>query len=136
MKSFIRIATLGLVLSLTTLPAFAQRFSIVKPNSEGGYSGIRGTSTAGPNGGSIQKGGAFKTNGQGTVEYGTGRSIVTPNGTYSGTSGGTYDRDSGLDSSGSHTVNGETYNSTVDEGTGTVTDSEGNSKTFTRPFRR
>jgi hypothetical protein len=136
MNALIRIATLSIVLSLAASPAFAQHFSIVKPNSQGGYSGIRGTSATGPNGGSMQKGGAFKTNGQGTVEYGTGRSIATPNGsTYSGTSSGTYNRDTGLNSSGSHTINGDTYDSTVDEGTGTVTDGEGNRKTFTRPFR-
>jgi hypothetical protein len=137
MNALIRIATLGIVLSLAASPAFAQHFSIVKPNSQGGYSGIRGTSATGPNGGSIRKGVVFKTDGQGTVQYGTVRSIVTPSGsTYSGTSSGTYNRDTGLNSSGSYTINGDTYDWTVDEGTVTVTDGEGNSKTFTRPFRR
>jgi hypothetical protein len=136
MNALIRIATLSIVLSLAASPAFAQHFSIIKPNSQGGYSGIRGTSATGPNGGSMQKGVVFKTDGQGTVQYGTGRSIVTPSGsTYSGTSSGTYNRTTGLSSSGSHTINGDTYYSSVDQGTITVTDSEGNSKTFTRPFR-
>jgi hypothetical protein len=131
------ISVLGLAFSLVSLPAEAQRFSIVKPNSQGGYSGIRGTSATGADGGSIQKRGAFQTDGQGNVEYGTGRSIVTPSGqTYNGTSSGTYNPETGLNSSGTHNVNGTKYESTVENGTATVTDGQGNTRIFTRPFRR
>lgn len=150
MNPLLKVLTLATAASSMALPASAQFVGprggsftgsgAVVPNAQGGLTGDRRWTVNGPNGGSSTWGGAVQTDGQGNYQYGRQRTIVTPKGQthdVTGTGSSSYDPETGLTGSGTHTVNGNTYNTTTSGGTTTVTNSSGNSQTFVRPrFRR
>ncbi|MGB8699968.1 MAG: hypothetical protein WCD18_11175 [Thermosynechococcaceae cyanobacterium] len=146
MQSILKVSFIGLVLSFSALPAFAGPFGGtfsgrggIVPNAQGGSTGGAVWDATGPNGGTSTGKGGFTTDGQGNYQYGRDRTSTSPSGqtrSVSGSSSGSYDPETGLTSSGTHTINGSTYSTTTSGGTATVTDSEGVSKTYTRPFLR
>lgn len=133
-------------LGFSSLPAAAQVTGprggtatgnrIVRPNPAGGTTSVGGSTVTGPNGGTSTGGYGVRTDGQGNLIYGRGRTTTGPNGqtrSVQTTGSGSYDPETGYSGQGTRTINGQTFNTTTQDGATTVTDPAGNSKTF---FRR
>jgi hypothetical protein len=138
MKSILCFAVLSLSLATIALPASAsiqgrrgttaQGSGSAFSNASGGTTAAGKGSVSGWRGGSASGQGAVKTNGQGSAVYQGSGTITTAKGqTYSGSATGnaSYNKTSGYTGSSTVTVNGQTYQTSTQNGTTTIVDGTG-----------
>jgi hypothetical protein len=149
MKNILHISLLSLAAITIALPASAGGFQgprgttaegnrAVFRNPSGGTTGAGTGSVGGFRGGSASGQGAFRTDGQGNVTYQGSGTATTPQGqTYNGSVSGdaSYNSTDGYSGGSTVTVNDQTYQSTTQDGTTTVTNSAGETRVFQRRFR-
>lgn len=141
MKTALAIALLGLTLcfsSQVSAEANPRRRNTIRfsaPNAQGGYTRGRRTILTRPNGTTTTRRGGYQTDGQGNIIYGGKAKGTTRAGhpihrTTTGT--GNYNSEKGYTGQSTTTINGNTYNSTTENGTTTVVGPNGVVRSRTR----
>lgn len=111
----------------------------LQPNSEGGYTGGSQQGFTTPEGAGRNRQRSVNTDGNGNADYQGSQTIKTPGGdTVESTTEGSssYNREDGYSGNNTTTVNEKTLETTTEDGSTSVTNSEGDTQTFTRPRSR
>jgi len=149
MKSVLSITTIALILTASSLPASAGQITgprggiaigtrAVVPNRLGGYNGYGQGTVVTSKGGSVNGQIRFQTNGKGSGTYSVTGTATNQNGqtvNVTTTGSGTYDPNAGYSGQNTTTINNKTYNSSTQNGTTTITNPSGGTRTFARPRR-
>jgi len=109
----------------------------VTPNAQGGYNGYRRGSFTTPVGGSGSSQIRFQTDGQGSATYngsGTATRATGKSVDYTTSGSANYNQTSGYSGQNTTVVNGNTYSSSTQNGTTTITAPNG-TRTYTRSKR-